>query len=141
MFRRILLVEDNGDLSFSLKERFEQLKVDVKCADNNISALGLWKKYKGEFDCIILDLNIYPYDDINLTNEYYPTNSLIFIKDLGWNNNLETNVKVIIYSGYINELKYICAQTGFSINGMKIFEKTSCSINELIDYVQNEILK
>ena len=58
MKKRILIIEDNGETSFDLKERLKAESFEVIKAYSHASAMGMWKRYNGAFDCVVLDLNI-----------------------------------------------------------------------------------
>ena len=78
--KRILLIEDSGDVSYDIKNDLNNCNCEIKFADSYLSAKGMWRRYNGEFDCIILDLNINPE---GLTPEesskFFPTIGLTFL--------------------------------------------------------------
>ena len=114
---KILLIEDKGSVA---KEVIEKLQKEsdfyinendiIDCYDSD-SAIGAWGRYKGEVDCIILDLNI---DSEGLKDELgegvvgkygmVPGILLlkIFEKDKGREKICEMT---IIHSAYLDDLK------------------------------------
>lgn len=138
--KRILLVEDNGDTSYDIKSQLESFGYEIKQADSYLSALGMWRKYSGEFGCIILDLNISPegLDDEDVSS-YFPISSLPFLLEIGWGNTPTNAIKVVVYSGYVNDFKEICETKGISYSGIVIIEKKGTSLSELINYVVKNV--
>ena len=138
--KRILIVEDNGDTSYDIKSQLEKSGFEIKQADSYLSALGMWDRYNGEFRCIILDLNISPEglseEDVSSN---FPISSLPFLLKIGWNNIITNTIKVIVYSGYVNDFKEICETRGISYSGLVIIEKKGTSLSELINYVIKNI--
>jgi CheY-like chemotaxis protein len=107
--RRILLVEDDGLLVRDLSEEFS-LKYEIKCAYSYGSAIGFWEKYRGDFDCIILDLSIYPDGlDVKITDKYFPIQGMAIL-DYICQKKSEEEIKqiwskTIIHSGFISTLR------------------------------------
>jgi len=112
---KILLIEDKGIVANEIIEKLQE-EIDINeddiidCYDST-SAIGAWGKYKGEVDCIILDLNI---DSEGLKDELrdgivgkygnVPGILLlkIFEKDKGREKICEMT---IIHSAYLDDLK------------------------------------
>lgn len=137
--KRILLIEDSGDLSYDIKQELDALYV-IKQADSYLSSLGMWERYKGNFDCIILDLNINPEGlSPDVSGSYFPIISLPFMLEIGWKEKFNRNIKVIVYSAYIHEFKVICSRKGISYSGMELIEKTDTSFHKLINFIKSNI--
>ena len=138
--KRVLLIEDNGDLSYDIKNELVECGYEIKQADSYLSALGMWERYEGKFDCILLDLNINPEGLSPEKNSlYFPLIGLPFMLKIGWNNDFDKKIKVIVYSGYISEFKEICYKNSFSYSGMVLFEKNGMSFSKLIEYIKTNV--
>lgn len=138
--KKILLVEDNGDSSYDLKSELMNCGYEIKQADSYLSACGMWKRYEGKFDCIILDLNISPEGlSEEQCSSFFPISSLPFLLEIGWNNSLDEKIKVVIYSGYVNEFKEICEKKNLPYSGMAIFEKSGTNFDKLIQFIKSNI--
>jgi len=105
---RILLIEDD----YVLKEKLEHSTgYDIKHSRSYTSALTYWEKYCGDFDLIILGLNINPngMDPIDYS-KYFPIHGITFLERICCNLSLppddtqrkqeekEIWMKTIIYS-------------------------------------------
>ena len=143
---RILLIEDNGGYASTLKENLKKQGYEVKEAYSYNSAIGLWRKYSGVFDCIILDLNIDP-DGLekNQKEEYSPVHGilvLVKICDGKMPNESEESKKIwgktIIHSAYTSnlELKLVKFAPYMSLTRIP---KQEDSISDVIEKV-NEII-
>ena len=134
--KRILLIEDSGDVSYDIKNDLKNYKYEIKFADSYLSAIGMWRRYNGQFECIILDLNINPE---GLTPEkiskFYPTIGLSFLIDIKWDENLAKKIKLIIYSAYITEFKVKCSQNNIDYSGIVLVEKSGNNFYKLIDEI------
>lgn len=138
--KKLLLIEDNGDLSYDIKSELMECGYEIKQADSYLSALGMWKRYEGKFDCILLDLNINPEGlSPEENSSYFPLIGLPFMLKIGWNKDFDKNIKVVIYSGYINELKEVCYKNGLTCSGMVLFEKNGMSFPKLIEYIKTNV--
>jgi CheY-like chemotaxis protein len=138
--KKILLIEDDGALVRDLSEEFK-LKHEIKCAYSYASAIGFWKKYSEDFDCIILDLNINPDGlDTKITDKYFPIQGMAIL-DYICENKTEKEIKqiqskTVIYSGYIGAFREKKHDIKF-FNPLKLIPKTGTSISELLDCVEN----
>ena len=137
---KILLIEDDGTLTKDLKEQLNTLGYEVKNAYSYSSAIGLWKKYEGQFDCIILDLNINPngLDEIN-TSKYFPIHGILVLKDICKGKTQEESKqiwdKTIVYSGYVDVLRK--KKSDFkNYDYLKLIPKSGVSIPELLAKVK-----
>ena len=145
--KRILLIEDNGDLSYDINEKLKNYGFEIKQADSFLSAMGMWKRYKGEFDCIILDLNINPEGlSPHDSSKYFPCCSIPFMLEIGWGikddlgkPKFNPNIKVVVYSGYVNELRTVCLQYNIPFSDMVIYEKSGTNFSELVKYIKESI--
>lgn len=138
--KRILLIEDNGDLSNDIEEALQDLGFEIKHAGSYLSAKGMWKKYKGEFNAILLDLNINPEGlEPKRNSDYFPINSLPFMLDIGWDSNMSEKVKVIVYSGYVDDFKKVCAKFNIPNSSMTIFDKSGTNLSKLINFIKENV--
>lgn len=138
--KRILLIEDSGDLSYDIKNELQSCGYEIKQADSFLSALGMWQRYEGKFDCILLDLNINPEGLSPVESSYFfPIIGLPFMQKIGWNKDFDKKIKVIIYSGYINEFKEICLKNNISYSEMVLFEKSGTNFVKLIEYIKTNM--
>lgn len=139
--KEILLVEDNGAIASDLVVELKKIGIDVHKAHSYLSAIGMWNKYKNTLKCIILDLNINPEGLSPKDNsKYYPVNALYFLENIGWINDnciVNNNIDLIIYSGYINELKDVCVKYNLSLKNVKYFDKKSNSVIKLVKDINN----
>ena len=116
---KILLVEDDGLITKDLSDKLKDFDYEVQTAYSYVSAIDCWEKHKGNFDCIILDLNIDPSNlDPKKSSKYIPICGMAFLEDIlnGEYNpeirgvkkesitKLDDLKKVIIYSGFIETL-------------------------------------
>jgi CheY-like chemotaxis protein len=137
--KRILLIEDDGALAKDLLEDIKS-KYEVKSAYSYASAIGFWNKYKGEFNCIILDLNINPEGLApEITAKYFPVQGIAILEYICESKSLEKAKqiwsKTIIYSGYIDTLKE--KRRNFKhFDSLKLIPKTGPSIYKVLDSVE-----
>lgn len=135
--KKILLIEDSGDVSYDIQNELNGCEYEIKHADSYLSAIGMWKRYEGQFDCIILDLNINPEGlPPEESSYYFPTIGLAFLKEIGWNENLTKKAKIIIYSAYITEFKVKCSQNNISYSDIILIEKSGTSFYRLINFIK-----
>ena len=138
---KILLIEDNGSLSNALEEKLSDLGYLVDIAYSHISALDCWEENNGQYDCIILDLQINP-DGLTVLeiSKYTPLFGLAFLNYI-CNNNPEISKKIIIFSGFIDALKhYIRYNNSSPVNNItKISKQSTQSIREVINEVKKVI--
>jgi len=107
---RILLIEDDGELAETIKNELSEEGYVIEEAYSYITAIAALEEHDGDFDCIILDLEI-PSDgleDENLMDEYHGIYGILVLdqfckaqtqkrpEDI-WN-------KTIIYSEYTENL-------------------------------------
>ena len=145
--KRILLIEDNGNLSYDINEKLRNYGYEIKQADSVLSARGMWKRYNGDFNCIILDLNVNPEGlSPNDSSKYFPCCSIPFMLEIGWGAKEDSdkpkfnpNIKVVVYSGYVNELKGICSQYNIPFSDMVVFEKRGTNFVELVRYIKESV--
>jgi CheY-like chemotaxis protein len=137
---RILLVEDNGGLAIDLSENLKMFGHEIKCAYSYASAIEFWDKYEGEFDCIILDLSIYPNGlETKITAKYFPIQGIAILDYICKNESEEKTKqiwnKTIIYSGYIDALRE--KRHNFKhFDSLKLIPKTGPSIYKVLDSVE-----
>lgn len=139
--KKILLVEDNGIVAENLENNF--LEYDIETAYSVNSALDRWED-EGPFDCIILDLQISP-DGLtpNENGLYTPLFGMAVINKLGAKfakeELSEFRKKIIIYSGFIKELKDHSWDNKeiWNTRGLCLLEKSALSIDEITKYVNN----
>lgn len=80
---KILLIEDEGSIKNLVKEKLRNKGHTVKHVNDCTGAIGLWRKYDGDFDCIILDLNINPHGlPKDETNLYFPVHGLLVLSEI-----------------------------------------------------------
>ena len=113
MAKKILLVEDNGSLSYELKEKIDNLegggKYFAEIAYSYIAAFGIWEEDNGNFDCIVLDLQINPAGlTIEEVEAYQPVFGIAFLNKICEGKTPEERAdiykKTVIYSGFTREL-------------------------------------
>ena len=135
MSKKILLIEDNGyvteDLTVALIKDY-----DVENAYNYINAMGIWKEENGDFDCIILDLQISPK---GLTDEdietYRPVFGIAFLHKICEGKSPDEvraiHKKTIIYSGFIRDLNDAIRRNNWDLSQVEILEKRGFGITEI----------
>ena len=137
MSKKILLVEDNGSLSKELEKKIEDLDYLVERAYSYVSALGIWTEDKGDYDCIILDLQINP-DGLELDeiDKYAPIFGMAFLHKISEGKTPDEVTalykKTIIYSGFTKEFKDLSRRYKWDSENIKIITKTGFSISELM---------
>jgi len=115
---KILLIEDEGAIKEHLREKLRHKRHEVTLANSCTSAVSCWIKNDGDFDCIILDLNINPSGLTNEeTDEYFPVHGILVLDKISdvniprWKGKTKKEKedeiwkKTIVYSGYIDRLK------------------------------------
>ena len=150
MKKRILLIEDEGFIKKPVIDLLRNNKHEVKHAINCTGAIGFWRKYNGQFDCIILDLNINP-NGLNdeETLKYFPVHGILVlnklrdvpveIQDGKTLNQLEKEIweKTFVYSAYIDQLKDKESEFPY-YNELKFYRKEKASsMRDLIERVSN----
>jgi len=141
---RILLIEDDGYYASVLREALKEH--EVICAYSYNSAIGLWREYKGNFDCIVLDLMIDPDGlDRNQIDEFYPVHGILVLEKICEgkmpDESEEAKImydKTIIHSGYTKELEKFSKFSKY--NSLKIIPKERTGISIVIAKA-NEIIK
>ena len=139
---KILLIEDEPSSVTSLIAELKREGYEVIPAYSYNSAIGLWREYKGDFDCIVLDLKIDP-DGLNENqiDEYSPVHGILVLDKICkgkipdkseeatkiWN-------KTIIHSGYTKELKKYS-----KYESLKKISKGGASISEVFAKVKEII--
>lgn len=139
---KILLIEDNGALVRDLTNGIKQLKPEIviERAYSYISAIEKYI-YKGDFACIILDLNIDPDGlEVEKVNQYCPLYGMAFLDKI-CNGKESEEVKLIldktiIYSGYIDELKNRQIEFNWDLNLLELVPKNTRSINKLLTIIK-----
>lgn len=155
MEKKILLIEDDGLLARDIKEELGIRDEDV--VYSYVSAMDRWKANNGDYDCIILDLNIDPTGlGPNRSSKYIPICGMAFLGDIlkgEYNpdpNNpeveesivkleLEGLNKVIIHSGFIESLKQQKSNYPY-FERLTLIPKSATSMAKLIREV-NRIIK
>ena len=143
---RVLLIEDDGLLTRDLRKKLEEeYHYDVTTAYSYSSAIALWGKYEGKFDCIILDLNINPHGlDMGRSDNYNQISGILVLEDICKEKTDEEKKqiwnKTIIYSAYIDQLNarkeeftyYYCLTLipKTAINIFRLFDKITVIINK-----------
>jgi len=158
---KILLIEDEGAIRNHLKEKLRE-KHEVKHANNCTSAIGLWKKYYGSFDCIILDLNILPEGlEDEEADKYFPIHGILILNKIckeeipdeeKWNEwkkktqeakQNEIWGKTVVYSAYTEQLKSrkkeFLPQFNYLVKLISKEEETC--VDDLLKTVNNFIMK
>ena len=137
---RILLIEDDGFMTKVLKDALIRQKYEVICAYSCASATGLWEKYDGQIDCIILDLNINPdgLDQVN-SSKYFPIHGILVLNEICNGKNPDETKKIwnktVIFSRYTDILREKKSDFG-NYNCLEILPKTGISITILIERVK-----
>lgn len=140
MKKRILIIEDCGEISFDLKERLKAESFEVIKAYSHVSAVGMWKKYNGGFDCVVLDLNIIPDGLTSQENDkYFPLNGLAFLKEIGWDKKTSLIPHLIVYSGYTNILPEACRTHNIPYNKLTAIPKRATSVDSLIETIKKKL--
>ena len=147
--KRILLIEDDGAIAEDISNTLSSSEYKFEYAYSYSSAVGFWKEYNGNFDCIILDLNINPNGlPDELFDKYFPIQGMAVLLEIcktKINDETPTEneikkiwAKTIVYSGYIEKLK--TRKKDFQYyNSLTLIPKTGMSMNELIKKVENII--
>ena len=146
---KILLIEDDGAIARDILDSVElsSPKYEIKDAYSYSSAVGCWKEYSGDFDCIVLDLNINPNGlSDNLFEKYFPTHGISILLEIcktkiGDSIPTEDEVKkiwakTIAYSGYIDNLREKKNEFPY-FTSLTLIPKTGMSMNELIKQIEN----
>ena len=143
--KKVLLVEDNGSLSMDLIKKIEEIGgCQVERAYSYSSAWGFWDEDKGDYDCIILDLQINPHGlTLREANKYAPIFGIAFLDKIceGKSSDEVAGIykKTIIYSGFVKELKDFSKLNNRDFSKIKIIPKTGFSISELVKSVERII--
>lgn len=142
----MLLIEDDGATTRDLSNRLEnEFGCEIKHAYSYSSAIGLWEKYNGHFNCIVLDLNINPTGlDVVRLNKYDSLIGMAFLDDI-CDGKTEDEIKkiwkkIVIYSGYIKELKNKEREFGWQLKFLKLISKDTSGISKLLESI-NQIIK
>jgi CheY-like chemotaxis protein len=140
--KKILLVEDNGSYSKEVeKQLYSSIKdCDVTVAYSYIAALGWWEE-EGEFDCIILDLQINPTGlDISKYDEYAPLYGMAVLDEistnLSENEKLKLYKKIVISSGFVANLRDWLRTRQRRLGPIELIPKNSDNIDRLITKVK-----
>jgi len=105
--KKILFIEDEGELADKIKERLYNYSIEE--VYSYATAIGAWHKYQGCFNCIILDLNI-PADmnDEVLKKEYHGIHGILLLKEFCEHKTPEEQEKIwqktVIYSAFTDKL-------------------------------------
>ena len=124
--KRILLIEDSGDVSYDIKNDLKNYKYEIKFADSYLSAIGMWRMKHGLWRAAYTREKI---------SKFYPTIGLSFLIDIKWDENLAKKIKLIIYSAYITEFKVKCSQNNIDYSGIVLVEKSGNNFYKLIDEI------
>lgn len=144
--KKILLVEDNGIVAETLIENFPHYSVENPYSV--VSAMDCWEEC-GDFDCIIVDMQISPEGLSTEENGIYtPLFGMAFInkifKESTPEKRQELKKKILIYSAFTKDLKYRSQNnSGDSIwntQDITVYEKNVTSIIDIIRHV-NKLLK
>ena len=88
---KLLLIEDELELSFTLKKGLKKIGYAVDCAYDGLEALDMIDL--NEYDLLILDLNIPKLDGISVLNEVRKLNLDIKILILSANSDISTKIQ------------------------------------------------
>lgn len=143
--KRVLLVEDNGSLSDDLKEKIDRnLGYFAEIAYSFTAAHGVWKEDRGNFDCIVLDLQIKPTGlDPDEVQDYYPVFGIAFLDKICEGKKSEERAgiykKIIIYSGFTRELDDWKKRKPDNqhLRNIVVMSKEKFGISNLMDKIKN----
>jgi len=141
--RKVLLIEDDGALKRDLIKDLTENGLEVKSANSYVAAIDRWQENKGEFDCIILDLNMKPdgIDEIAYS-KYFPVHGIVFLNKICEEITPEEQTKIwektIIYSGYIDHFKDRKSDFNY-FNVLTLIPKEATSQFRLLDEVKKMI--
>lgn len=106
---RILLIEDDGELAETISEKLYNYSIEE--VYSYATAIDAWEEHKGDFKCIILDLEIPPdgLEDETLKNEYHGIHGILVLEAFCEGKTKEEKeaiwAKTVVYSAYTEELQ------------------------------------
>ncbi len=138
--KKILIIEDNGSLYSDVNSKLKDKGYTIYYAYSYISALDRLSEENEEFDCIILDLQINPTGLSIEDNEKYSTlfgMAVLFhlLKDKSEEIRHIWRKKIIIYSGYIDDLKSRSLREDWDLSNLTIIPKKADSKDDLVKAV------
>lgn len=135
IMKKVLLIEDNGALSKDITNRLEERGYDVIRAYSYNSALDRWDEDNGNFDAIVVDLQINPEGiKLNKIDNYGNFFGLAVIEYL--NSEKDYSKKMIIYSAYVDDLKKSIRSGQYSFaKEIASISKGKNSISELLTMI------
>ena len=143
---RILFIEDDGELAENISKELGK-EHDIEEAYSYITAKDAWDEYNGDFDCIILDLEI-PSDgleDENLLKDYHGIYGILVLKPFCEGKTPEQQKeiwnKTVIYSEYTDNLEGKDMIQNPPGGLMQINKKEMNSVSQLIKKVKEIINK
>lgn len=113
---KILLIDDNFELGYTLKELLELKGFNVEYRENGFSALERFKE--NNFDLVIIDIVMPGMDGIEVFKK---------IKEI------KNNIKVIFLSAFIDEKK----KKELEDMGIKDFLDKPCNFPELLNKIED----
>jgi len=132
---RILLIEDDGELAETICNML-CIEHSIEQAYSYLSAIDALEAYNGDFDCIILDLDIpsHGLKDVELKRNYHGILGILVLTAFCERKTLEVQKeiwgKTIVYSAFIGEL-----------NGKEIMKNPPCLPKLLSKQTTNSISK
>ena len=143
MSKNILLIEDDGYMSETIKNELDKNYDNVELAYSYESAVDCWGDDDNvkNFDCIIIDLHINPrgmeIEEVVRYNPYYGIAVYDYFKDNPCKESSKRlEQKTILYSGYIEGFKQYCKlHKGDYKKLVQIDKNESSSFNKLINKI------
>jgi len=145
---KILLIEDNGVLADDISKKLKNH--DIEIAYSYLTATAAWEEKNGDYDCIILDLEIET-DGIDLEklNKYHRVQGILLLDEFGkqlLNQDKAPDKKVlwektVVYSAFIDELKDKEIMKNAPGNFTPIHKRWDNSLSKLVKAVEEVIRK
>ncbi|MDR0896007.1 MAG: hypothetical protein LBN06_12060 [Prevotellaceae bacterium] len=141
--KKILFVEDNGSYAKEVEKRLAVsiMDCDVTVAYTYLAALGWWEECEGNFDCVILDLQVNPTGlDTSKYDEYAPLYGMAFLDEISMTlsetDRQKLYQKIVISSGFVANLRDWLRIRQRRLDPIELIPKNSNNIDKLIAKVK-----